>query len=209
MAEETTEAPAAEEAEQKKEQIAARLRGDEPKAEPKIELKPGSSGESLAATYPNQKKPESTPELDSEVEKIVAQADKPDAVRNAIKRHQAAATAERERAEAAEAKVKDYEDASKSEQEKLAEVAEDNRSRAEAAEAKLLRFQVAATKNLPVELADRLQGNDKRELEADADRLLELVKPSQPSGDADAGKGVAEKKDEDFNDILRRRRDAA
>jgi hypothetical protein len=93
-------------------------------------------------------------------------------------------------AKALAAKVKEFEDRDKSEQDKLEERATTAETKAQAAEAKVLRFEVATAKKLPLELADRLQGASKADLEADADRLLELVKPNgKPEGDADAGKG--------------------
>lgn len=69
-------------------------------------------------------------------------------------------------------KVKEYEDASKSEQERLAEQLEEQKRRADMAERTLMRTQVAAAKGLPPKLADRLQGDTIEELEADADDLL-------------------------------------
>jgi hypothetical protein len=101
-------------------------------------------------------------------------------------------------------RVKEFEDAQKTDQEKAAEELATFKSRAETAEAKLLRYKVAAEKQLPPELAERLQGKDEAELGDDADRLLALVKPNgKPAGDADAGKGVATV-GESFNDLLRR-----
>lgn len=48
--------------------------------------------------------------------------------------------------------------------------------RAQQAEAKLLRFEVAAEKQVPSDALDLLTGNTREELEAKADKLLELVK---------------------------------
>lgn len=50
--------------------------------------------------------------------------------------------------------------------------------RAEKAETKVLKTQIANEKHLPIELADRLIGNTKEELEADADNLSGIIKPS-------------------------------
>jgi hypothetical protein len=115
---------------------------------------------------------------------------------------QRARDAEKE-ARALAAKVKEYEDRDKSEQEKLEERATTAEQRAAAAERQLLRFEVATAKSLPPALADRLQGDTKKALEEDADRLLELVKPSgKPTGDIDAGRGEGGG-DASMNDLMR------
>ena len=138
---------------------------------------------------------------EGEIEAIAAQADNPDAVKNALK-------AERERAAAADkelkklaAELKKYQDRDKSEQEKLEEAKTTAEKEAAEAKAELLRLRVAAKKQLPPELAERLRGEDEKELEQDADRLLELVKP-KAQGDPDAGKGQ-EATGRTFNDLLR------
>lgn len=96
--------------------------------------------------------------------------------------------------DAAVARLKEIEDAQKSEQEKLTERAE--KAEREAAEAKvsLLRRDVAADKQLPLAMADRLRGTTREELEADADELLKMLPaagsepkpkgaPQPPAGD--------------------------
>lgn len=101
------------------------------------------------------------------------------------------------------ARVKEFEDRDKSDQEKLEERASTAEQRAAGAEQQLLKFQIATDKKLPVELADRLQGDNKKELEADAERLLALVKPNgKPEGDIGAGRGEGGSGDT-FNDALR------
>ena len=128
---------------------------------------------------------------DADIEEIAAKAENPDAVRNALQRERTAAKEAREKADELAQKVREYEDRDKSEQEKLEERATTAEQRASAAETKLLRFEVATSKGLPLELADRLQGSTKKELEEDADRLLELVKrPDPATGDGDGGKGA-------------------
>ena len=58
------------------------------------------------------------------------------------------------------------------------------------------RLRVALEKKLPVELIDRLKGATKEELEADADELLKLVKPSNSGGSFDGGhRGSANSRD--------------
>ncbi len=132
-----------------------------------------------------------------DVEEIAAQADKPDAVLVAIKREQ-----EKRRKMAAErdealAKVKEYEDAQKSEAEKREEALAESQKELEALrnqnrqlEVRQLRATVAAEKNLPPKLADRLTGETVEEIEADADSLLEDLGPlsgeTPPPGDGGA-----------------------
>ena len=88
-------------------------------------------------------------------------------------------------------KVTEYDrlvEASKSDQERLEERAAKAKSQAEQLEAENLRLKVAYAKGLPPELIGRLQGSTQRELEADADVLLDLVKqPGQPDLRAAAG----------------------
>ena len=106
--------------------------------------------------------------------------------------------------EEARKKLKAFEDRDKSETDKLTEKASEAEKRAERAEKALLRAQVAGEKKLPAELADRLQGDTKEELEADAERLAELVKPAgAPTVDTDAGKGSGSSGETSFNDIIR------
>lgn len=119
-------------------------------------------------------------------EQVVAQADKPDAVQNLIDRERDARKAEKQRADELAAKVKEYEDASKSEQEKLAEERDQLKREAEQAKADALRVRVALEKKLPADLIDRLRGNDEDELREDADKLLSLVKPADAT-DFDSG----------------------
>lgn len=150
-----------------------------------------------------KQEPAKAPETDPEIEAIAQKANNPDAVRNALTAERQAAREAREATEALQRKVKEFEDRDKSDQEKQAEALKAAEGRAAAAEASLLRFRVAAKKELPAELAERLQGKNEKELEADADRLLELVKPNgQKAGDADGGKGEPED-DRSFNEAIR------
>lgn len=55
---------------------------------------------------------------------------------------------------------------------------------AEAAKAEALRFKIALAEGLPVDLAERLRGNDEDELREDAARLKAWVKTSAPAADA-------------------------
>jgi len=75
-------------------------------------------------------------------------------------------------AKAAE-KLKELEDAGKSEIEKATAAAAEAHKRAEEAELKAIRLEVAAEKGLTPAQAKRLVGATKEELDADADELLE------------------------------------
>lgn len=71
-------------------------------------------------------------------------------------------------------------EASKSEQQKLAERAEAAEAERDEVTARMLRFEVAAEKGLTPKQAARLQGATKEELLADADELLAEFKPAAP-----------------------------
>lgn len=103
--------------------------------------------------------------------------------------------AERDARKAAEAAAKElaekisaYEDRDKTEQQKAedriarltAELDARNAALA-AAEMAAIRNEVAMSKGLPPELAARLQGDDRKALEKDADALLALVSPPEPN----------------------------
>lgn len=100
------------------------------------------------------------------------------------------------RAAEAEAKVnadaakrlKDAEDADKTELQKAIDRAAAADKRAEDAESKSLRLEIAAAKGLSVAQAKRLVGSSREELEADADELLEAF-GSKTGGDDKDGKG--------------------
>lgn len=91
------------------------------------------------------------------------------------------ARATRKQLEAAEARLRDFEDREKTEQQKLAERAERAEQAAADATGRLLRFEVAADKKLTSDWVERLRGETREELEADADRLLaQLAEQYQP-----------------------------
>jgi len=85
-----------------------------------------------------------------------------------------------------------------------AAAADAGRARAEA-----LRLRVALEKGIPADLADRLIGDDRDALEADADKLVTLIgKPKRPVADAAAGTGKPPEaqngvKKRDPNELLR------
>jgi hypothetical protein len=139
---------------------------------------------------------------DADIEAIAAKANDPDAVRNALTAERTAAREAKEANADLARRIKEFEDRDKSEQEKKDEALKSAEDRAKQAEAGLLRFKVAAAKQLPAELADRLQGKNEKELGEDADRLLELVKPGKATGDVDAGRGEPDEGGS-FNDAIR------
>ena len=81
----------------------------------------------------------------------------------------------RKEAHEAKAQVQEHEDRDKTELEKLTgKVTKAERERDDA-KANLLRFEVAAEKQVPADALDLLVGNTREELEARADRILELT----------------------------------
>lgn len=81
----------------------------------------------------------------------------------------------RTKAQEATSKVQEFEDADKSEKQKLEEKATQAEQAQAAAERKALVYEVAAAKKVPLEQAHRLQGSTKQELEADADEFLKSL----------------------------------
>lgn len=122
-----------------------------------------------------------------------------------------ALSAERRRATLAEkalkeaqAKLKEIEDAGKSETDKLREEAATAKREAEDAKRTVLRSEVGAAKELPRDLWSRIQGDTQEDMEADADRLLAVIKPGKPSGDAGGGsRGKPPSTEKDMNQVLR------
>jgi hypothetical protein len=92
-------------------------------------------------------------------------------------------------------KVKQAEDAEKTELEKLQGQVADITKRAEAAEAKADRFEVAAAKGLSLAQARRLVGSTKEELEQDADEMATELGLKK---DDEGKKGTEGKKDEEL-----------
>jgi hypothetical protein len=89
-----------------------------------------------------------------------------------------------------EAKLTEYEERDKSELEKLTGKLTKTEQRAAQAEAQLLRFQVAKDKEIPADAVDLLNGNTREDLEASADKILNLVKSrndSEKTPDFDGG----------------------
>jgi hypothetical protein len=100
------------------------------------------------------------------------------------------------------AKLKEYEDRDKSEQQKLEEKATTAESRAAEAEQRALKFEVAAAKNVPLSQAHRLQGSTKEDLEKDADVLLADLGGGHTDFDGGSREGH---QPEDMNSLIRRK----
>lgn len=98
------------------------------------------------------------------------------------------------------AKVKSYEDAQKSETERLTEQLEQYKATAAKAEAETLRLRVAAESGLPADLHEFLVGSDEDELRAKAQKLMAATAaataPRAPAPDptqgAKPGQGTAQ-----------------
>lgn len=91
-------------------------------------------------------------------------------------------------AKAALKRLKELEDADKTEVQKATDKLTDAEKRAESAELRALRLEVAASKGLTPGQAKRLVGTTQEDLEADADELLESFKPDDKSSKGPGGK---------------------
>lgn len=127
------------------------------------------------------------------------QAEVPPEVRRALSK------ANRE-AEGLRRKLKAFEDRDKTAAQLLEERAATAERAAADAQSQLLRYEIAADKGLPAELAGRLQGSNAKELAADADKLLELVGKAGGGGGAPKFNGGPRKTAEgktDMNALIR------
>jgi hypothetical protein len=113
---------------------------------------------------------------DTATESAPAEETKPDtSATDEVAKWKALARKHEQQAKANADKAKrldELEEASKSEQQKLMERAEAAEKAAADAQSRLLRAEVAAQKGLTAQMAARLVGSTKEELEADADELL-------------------------------------
>lgn len=112
------------------------------------------------------------------------------------------------RAEAAgyRTRLRDVEDRDLTETQRLAAERDELKTRAASAEERLTRYEAAAARGLPMELADRLRGSTREELEQDADKLKEQFGlAGQAPGKADFAQGArgATGGDVDFNSMIR------
>lgn len=90
-------------------------------------------------------------------------------------------------AETARLRLKEIDDAGKSETERMAAELAAERARADAAEASLVRLEVASEKGLTPAQARRLVGATRDELVADADELLSTFGPAPKTEGDDSG----------------------
>lgn len=108
-------------------------------------------------------------------------------------------------AETLRLKLKEFEDRDKTEAERLADRAATAEKAAADAAASLLKYQVAAEKNLPAQLAARLQGATKDELAADADALIKLLGSQVAAPSFDGGVRTAGPAPTDMNALIRQK----
>lgn len=86
-------------------------------------------------------------------------------------------------------RLKEAEDADKTELQKLTEAQASANKRAAEAESRALRYEVALEKNIPSKLMKFLGGTTSEEIQASADELLEAIKPDTgETGTAGGGK---------------------
>ena len=90
-------------------------------------------------------------------------------------------------------RLKEMEDADKSEVQRANEAVAAAEKRANEAEAKALRAEIAAEKGLTLSQAKRLIGSTREELEADADELLEAFKAPESDDKRDLSRKPKEK----------------
>jgi regulator of protease activity HflC (stomatin/prohibitin superfamily) len=93
-------------------------------------------------------------------------------------------------AETLRRKLKEFEDAQKTEAEKLAERATQAEAELQALRVESIRSRVALTKGVPADLLEFLTATSEDDLSAQADRLLARLPPAapgRPAGDVDQG----------------------
>lgn len=122
-----------------------------------------------------------------------------------LKSVQAALKKANKEAEKYRLKLKEFEDANKSEAERLREEMEASKREAQEARKESMRLQVGLDKGLPKTLISRLQGDTEEEMAADADALLAELKPGKPRGTIDAGPRGTDPADsgKDMDSLLR------
>lgn len=142
---------------------------------------------------------EAAPTADTAPKDWQAEADKWKAL---ARKHEGAAKANMSAAE----RLAALEESQKSEVQKWQDRATTLERTANESTAALARYRVAVAKGLPPELVDRLRGNSEEELAADADQLLELVRPNTvtvtPS--FNGGPRLTAPTGVDMNDVVRR-----
>lgn len=118
--------------------------------------------------------------------------------------------AHRKKAQEAEQRLQELEERDASEVEKAQRKATKLEQEAAEAKSKLIRYEVAAEKGLPADTLDLLSGNTREELEAKADRILELVKSRNESDrEPDFDGGAREPAPEPLNPAEQHNKDIA
>ena len=84
---------------------------------------------------------------------------------------------------------------------KFKDLYETEKDRGDGLEATMLRKDIALEKGLPANLASRLKGETREELEADADALVELLTPGEGKGVPPANKNKSEHEAIDLSDM--------
>jgi hypothetical protein len=113
----------------------------------------------------------------------------PDSVKAILRKERKARADAEKAARDAQARIQQFEDQGKSDLEKATEKAGTLEQRATKAEARIARWEAARDAGLPLELADRLQGDTPEQLAEDAERLKGLVKPAGNTGDGGSESG--------------------
>lgn len=102
-------------------------------------------------------------------------------------------------------KNKEYEDATKSAEEKQAERLAELEDSSTKNALRVMQYEVAAAKGLPLSAATRLTGDTQEALEADADELMKLLAPSAPATpkpDPSQGAGSSKPKPKNLADAV-------
>lgn len=114
----------------------------------------------------------------------------------------AALRSERAKLREAEKRLKQADDAKKSELERATERATAAEARIASLERSVVRARVAAKHEIPAELVDRIQGDDEAEMEKDAKALAKLIRPDGNLGGRQGGASGGPPSD-DMNTRLR------
>ncbi len=136
----------------------------------------------MADDTPAQEPTEAPEDKAPETPEVPAGAQNPDAVRNALNAERKAARGAQKRAEAAEAKVAEFEEATQTETERLSGRLESLTSENKQSKVENLRLRIALDEQVPPELIDRLRGDTREEIEADAKEPVKLIGPRESAG---------------------------
>lgn len=101
-----------------------------------------------------------------------------------VRKMQASMRRANKEAETLRLKLREFEDAGKSELEKITGRLTETERRAADAEMALQRYRIGVAKGVPPELIGRLQGDTETEMVEDAERLAEMWKPAARNGTA-------------------------